>query len=376
MQQVKFHPLDRVNSPYADAIKQAALRVIDSGRYIGGGEVEAFENELAAFCGTSHAVGVSNGLDALRLIFLAYMEMGRLSPGDEVITSSNNYIAGLLAATSVGLRPVLVEPDPTTMNLNPDLIEAAVTPRTRVIMPVHLYGRVSVLPQELKERFIIVEDNAQAIGASLNGVRTGAMGHAAAFSFYPTKNVGALGDAGAVTTSDPLLAQTVRSLRNYGSLRQYDNIHRGLNCRLDPMQAAILRVKLPYADRENAMRRDNAAHYDRLIDNPLVAKPQMPADPLSHVWHQYVVRIGQGKRDSFRAFLADRGIETAVHYPTPPHRQPCYSEMASLRLPIADMLCSQVVSLPISPALTPEELKTVAHAVNDFTDPLLHSLRR
>lgn len=366
MRQVKFHPLLDANAPYIGRMKQAAMRVIDSGRYIGGEEVEAFERELARYVGTSHAVGVSNGLDALRLIFMGYIELGQLKPGDEIITSSNNYIAGILAATSVGLRPVLVEPDPTTMNLDPRRIEAAVTTRTRAIMPVHLYGRVSELPQSLSQQFLIVEDNAQAIGASLRDVHTGALGHAAAFSFYPTKNVGALGDAGAVTTSDPRLAEAITALRNYGSLRQYHNIYRGGNCRLDPIQAAMLRVKLPHIDRENAMRRANATAYDKGIVNPLIARPQMPADPREHVWHQYVVRIPGGRRDDFRKHMLSQGIETAVHYPTPVHRQPCYASMAALHLPIADRLCAEVVSLPISPALKSDERDTVIQAVNSY----------
>lgn len=364
----RFLNLDAINSRFQPALDQAALRVVHSGRYIGGPEVEAFERELAAATGVDHAVGVSNGLDAIRLIFRAWMDLGRLHPGDEVITSSNNYIAGILAATDCGLRPIFVEPDPATFNLDPTRIEAAITPRTRAIMPVHLYGRVSVLPDSLRERFLIVEDCAQAIGASLGGRRVGSLGHAGAFSFYPSKNIGALGDAGAVTTNDAALAQQIRALRNYGSLQTYVNRTRGLNCRLDPLQAAMLRVKLPFTDRENSLRRANAMAYDRLISNPNVIKPSIPDDPAEHVWHQYVVRIRAGRRDHFRDFLANHDVETAVHYPKPAHLQPCYAaDYGHLRLPIAFTLCNQVVSLPIGPDTSETDVAQIAEIINRFS---------
>ena len=350
------------NEPYLNDLEEAAIRVIRSGRYIGGDEVSSLEAELAAYIGAKHCVGVSNGLDAIRLIFRAYIELGKLHEGDEVITSSNNYIAGILAATDCGLRPVFVEPDPATFNLDPTRVEAAVTERTRAIMPVDLYGRTSCLPKELTQRFIVVEDVAQAIGAR----GAGRTGHAAAFSFYPTKNLGALGDAGAVTTDNAELAEAVRALRNYGSLRQYENIYKGLNCRLDPIQAAFLRVKLPYVDEENAMRREKAAVYNQEIKNPLITVPQIPSDPAQHVWHQYVVRVADGRRDEFRTFLADRGVGTGIHYPTPIHRQPCYREYASLDLPIADRLCAEVVSLPISRATSVSDVMEISRIINQF----------
>lgn len=357
-----FQDLRADNSAYAADLEAAALRVVRSGRYIGGDEVLRLEKELAAYVGAKHCVGVSNGLDAIRLIFRAYMDLGRLRPGDEVITSSNNYIAGILAATDCGLRPVFVEPDERTFNLDPAKIEAAVTERTRAVMPVHLYGRTSHLPDWIRERFLVVEDVAQAIGAK----DTGHVGHAAAFSFYPTKNVGALGDAGAVTTDDADLAEAVRALRNYGSLKQYVNIFRGLNCRMDPIQAAFLTAKLPGVDVENGLRRQKAAIYDREIQNPLVIKPEMPADSAEHVWHQYVLRVPGGRRDEFRAFLADKGVETAVHYPTPVHRQPCYREFADLSLPIADRLCSEVVSLPVSRVTSLADASEISLIINSF----------
>ena len=350
------------NAPYLDELEQAALRVIRSGRYIGGEEVGTFEAELAACVGVKHCVGVSNGLDAIRLIFRAYIELGKLREGDEVITASNNYIAGILAATDCGLRPVFVEPDPTTLNLDPARVAASVSGRTRAIMPVDLYGRVCAVPDEFKRDFIIVEDACQSIGAR-NAGRTG---HAAAFSFYPTKNVGAIGDAGAVTTDDAELAEVVRALRNYGSLKQYENIYKGLNCRLDPIQAAFLRVKLPHIDEENAMRREKAAIYDQEINNPLIALPQMPSEPTEHVWHQYIIRVAGGRRDEFRAFLADRGVGTGIHYPTPIHRQPCYREYASSEFPIAERLCAEVVSLPISRATSPDDVREISRIINQF----------
>ncbi|MDE7110488.1 MAG: DegT/DnrJ/EryC1/StrS family aminotransferase [Muribaculaceae bacterium] len=358
-----FLDLRADNEPYLDALEAAAVRVVRSGRYIGGEEVSSFEAELAAYVGADHCVGVSNGLDAIRLIFRAHIELGRLREGDEVITSSNNYIAGVLAVTACGLRPVFVEPDPATFNLDPARIEAAVTERTRAIMPVDLYGRTSLLPEEFRQRFIVVEDVAQAIGAR----GAGQTGHAAAFSFYPTKNLGAIGDAGAVTTNDAEIAEAIRALRNYGSLKQYDNIYQGLNCRLDPIQAAFLRVKLPLTDAENALRRKKAAIYDREICNQRVIKPQMPAEQTEHVWHQYVLRIPEGRRDEFRAFMSANGVGTGIHYPTPVHRQPCYSEFSSIELPIADRLCDEVVSLPISRATSIEAVSEISRIINQFS---------
>lgn len=345
-----FLDLREVNDPLMPALLEAAARVITSGRYVGGEEVEAFERGLAADTGVDHAVGVSNGLDALRLIFMAYIELGRLRPGDEVIVPSNTYIASVLAVTGCGLRPVFVEPRIDTLNLDPARIEAALTPRTRAILPVHLYGRALRLPRELKERFIIVEDNAQAIGARLDGVRTGALGHAAAFSFYPTKNIGALGDAGAVTTSDPDLAAAVRALSNYGTDRRYHNLYAGFNCRLDPLQAALLRVKLARLDEESERRRALARVYDAEIANPRVIKPLIPANEAEHVWHQYCLLVADGSRERLRGRLLEAGVATDVLYPCPPHRQPCYSAAyGHLSLPLADRVAAQVMSLPMGP---------------------------
>ena len=368
-----FLDLGRVNEPFLPAIRRAVERVLADGRYIGGNEVEAFERELAAFTGTRHAVGTSNGLDAIRLILRAYMEMGRLKAGDEVIVPSNTFIASVLPVTDCGLTPRFAEPDPSTHNLDPEAVEAAIGPRTRAVITVHLYGRISyserLAETAKKHGLLLIEDSAQAIGA-ISAVagpggsrRAGALGDAAAFSFYPTKNTGALGDAGAVTTDDDELARTVRMLRNYGSERSYHHEMSGLNCRLDSIQAAILREKLPMTDAENAARRATAAVYGSEIRNSHVI---LPADTGSDcVWHQYVVRVAD--RDGFRRFLLDRGVETSVHYPVPPHRQPCYKDYAGRALPVADRLASEVVSLPIAPRCTgTDDAREIAEIINSY----------
>ncbi|MDE7375715.1 MAG: DegT/DnrJ/EryC1/StrS family aminotransferase, partial [Muribaculaceae bacterium] len=372
------------NAPYAQALKEAAARVIDSGYYIGGPEVEAVEADIAKITQTSHAIGVSNGLDGLRLILRAWLEMGRLAPGDEVIVPADTYIASVLAITDNGLRPVFVDADLDTYNINVGLIERAITPRTRAIMVVHLYGRACWSPAladiAKRHELLIIEDNAQAIGAralcpGLYGTRaTGGLGHAGAFSFYPTKNIGALGDAGAVTTNDAELAAVVRSLRNYGTDRPYHNVYAGLNCRLDPIQAAMLRVKLPHVDEENARRRLLAETYDREITNPLVVKPALPQSESgapedaarSHVWHQYVVRVAD--RDAFRKYLLDKGVETGVHYPVMPSRQSCYSQYAHIPLPAAEQIAREVVSLPIGRSTSADDARAIARIINGYSN--------
>lgn len=361
-----FCRLIDANRPYMAQIEEAMRRVARSGYYVGGNEVEAFERMLAADTGTRHAVGVSNGLDALRLILRAYIEMGVMAPGDEVIVPADTYVASLLAVSDSGLRPVPVEPSLETLNIDTSLIEAAVTERTRAIMTVHLYGRTAyddaMARTARRHGLKIIEDNAQAIGARhTDGQRTGALGDAAAFSFYPTKNIGALGDAGAVTTDDDQLAATVRALRNYGSDRQYHNIYQGLNCRLDPLQAAVLAVKLPHVDEENVYRASLAAVYEAEIRHPDVVKPLYASDG-SMVWHQYVVRVP--RRDEFRRLLLEAGVETAVHYPQAPHRQPCYASLSGLSLPVADTVASTVVSLPVTRTTTPADARTIASIIN------------
>ena len=367
MKRYKFLDLGEVNAPMIDEIAMAVDRVVRGGYYIGGPEVAAFEAELSSAVGTDHAVAVSNGLDALRLILRAYIEEGFAKPGDEVIVPSNTYIATILAVIDNGLVPVMVEPRLDTLNIDSARIEEAVGARTRVILTVHLYGRTAY-DKEMqciadKYGLRIVEDNAQAIGARAEDGRfTGALGHAAAFSFYPTKNRGALGDAGAVTTSDSALAARVRALANYGSDRTYHNIYKGLNCRHDPIQAAALRVKLPHLEEETVRRQKIAGIYDNNIVNPAVVKPLWGDDDM--VWHQYVVRVAD--RDGFRHFLADRGVETAVHYPTAPHHQPCMAEFGHMSLPIAEQIAREVVSLPISACTSPTDASEISYIINQY----------
>lgn len=366
-----FLRLADVNAPFRDEMAEAMLRVLDSGYYVGGPELERFEQMLASQTEAPFAVGCTNGLDALRLIFRAYMELGCLKPGDEVIVPANTYIASILAVTDNGLTPVFVEPSDSTLNIDTSLIKSAITPKTKAILTVHLYGRAAwdeaLVSAAKRHNLIVVEDNAQAIGAraltpGLFGTHvTGGLGHAGAFSFYPTKNIGALGDAGAVVTHDADLARAVRAIRNYGSDRQYHNIFRGLNCRLDPMKAAVLAVKLPHTDAENRLRRERAARYNRLIANPLVQKP-LWTDGDECVWHQYVVRTS--RRDAFRAYLAENGVETAVHYAVPPHLQPCYSEYARLQLPVTCAIADTVVSLPITRTTPLEDIPAICDIIN------------
>lgn len=363
-----FLELSTINAPYMTAINEAVRRVVNSGYYIGGPEVEAFERELASMTGTARAVGVSNGLDALRLIFRGYIETGFMKPGDEVIVPADTYIASVLAVTDMGLMPVFVEPRLDTYNLDSSLIERAVTDRTRAILTVHLYGRVSydeTMAAVAKAHGLkIVEDNAQSIGAKYCGRRmTGALGDAAAFSFYPTKNIGAMGDAGAVTTDDTELADVIGALRNYGTDRRYHNLYAGYNCRLDPLQATILRVKLPTAVAIGEARDRLARIYNEQITNPAVAKP-LPSCDGDCVWHQYVVRVAD--RDSFRGYLSSCGVATDVNYPTPPHLQPCYGRFAHLHLPVAEKIAREVVSLPISQCTSEADAAEIAKIINSY----------
>lgn len=376
-----FFDLGKLNEPMRAEIEEAALRVIRSGRYIGGKECDEFESRLAAATGTPYAVGVSNGLDALRLILRSYILMGRLHEGDEVLVPANTYIATILAVSDAGLTPVLVDIDPHTLNIDPLLAARCVTPRTRALLTVHLYGRIAWSEQlkrlALDHDLIVIEDNAQAIGAraSASGLfsthTAGSLGHAAAFSFYPTKNTGALGDAGAITTHDSTLAATARALANYGSDRRYHNLYAGFNCRLDPMQAAILNVKLAHTDEQNSLRRANAQIYSEAITNRRIILPEHPADPLEHVWHQYVVRVTHGRRDLFQALLASEGVATDIHYPVPAHLQPCYNTPDSpLRMPLpvphTEHIASELLSLPISPATSPSEIREIANIINQI----------
>lgn len=369
-----FLDLKTLNEPLMAELEEAARRVIRSGRYIGGEEIDAFNAELASLLDAPFAIGVSNGLDALRLIIRAYIELGRLAPGDEIIVPANTYIASILAITDNGLTPVLVDPDPVTMNLSAAGIKAALSDLTRAVMPVHLYGRVA-WDDEMRRLvndhdLIVIEDSAQAIGAVaetpglFSSRHAGAIGHAGALSFYPTKNIGALGDAGAVITHDEQLAKTVNALANYGSVSRYNNIYRGLNCRMDPIQAAMLRVKLHHIDVENSSRRQRAKLYSTLINNPAVISPEIPGFADEHVWHQYVIRVPAESRDAFRESLANNGVGTDIHYAVPPHRQPCYRNLSHGPLPVTEMLADSIVSLPITTATPLEHIRHIADIIN------------
>ena len=373
MKQYPFLDLALANGPYMDELKAAACEVIERGRYLHSTQTEQFEEEIAALCEARHCVSVSNGLDALRLILRAYKEMGIMRDGDEVIVPANTYVASVLAISDNGLVPVLCDPREDTMNLDSSLLESLITPRTRAIMPVHLYGTPcwdTALMQAARDHGLrIIEDNAQAIGAKsniagLNGTFiTGGLGDAAGISFYPTKNLGALGDGGAVVTNDDALATTVRALANYGSDRRYHNIYPGYNCRLDEIQAAMLRVKLRYLEKENETRAAVAQAYHDAIDNPRVKAPVI-FEELKQIWHQFVVRVEN--RDAFRAHLADNGVGTDIHYATPPHWQPCYHQLAHGPLPVTERLAGEVVSLPIAHPITPDDASAIAIIINRF----------
>lgn len=368
-----FLRLSDVNAPYRDAMVEAMTRVVDSGYYVGGPEVERFERMLADMEHAPYALGVTNGLDALRLILKGYIALGRLSPGDKVMVPANTYVASVLAISDSGLVPVLCEPDPETLNLDTARLDEYYTPEVKAIMPVHLYGRVcwdnSLVEFVRRRNLIVVEDNAQAIGAvaDTDGLftsrHTGALGHAGAFSFYPTKNIGALGDAGAVVTNDPDLAAAVRALANYGSDRRYHNIYKGYNCRLDPVKAAQLAVKLPHTDEENDLRRRRALIYENTITNPRIRRPAFVADS-RHVWHQYVIRCQE--RDDLRDWLTANGVGTDIHYAVPPHRQPCYAEYAGLLLPVTDAIAGTVLSLPVSRTTSESDAREIAAIVNGW----------
>lgn len=377
MKQYPFLDLRAVVEPYADELREAALRVIDSGRYVGGPEVEALESQLAGLLKAPYVVGVSNGLDALRLTLRAWVELGRLKPGDEVIVPANTYIATILAVTDAGLTPVPVEPSIETMNLDTSLLEAALTPRTRAVMPVHLYGNVvwdSALVDFVRHHdLLVLEDNAQAIGGRalapglFGSDMAGALGHAGALSFYPTKNIGALGDAGAVVTHDAELARTVRALANYGSDRRYHNIMAGFNCRLDPMQAALIGVRLKHIKEENADRFARALAYTRELNNPVVIAPGVSREVVDQVWHQYVVRVTGGRRDTLAEELRKRDVATDIHYAVPPHRQPCYATTLGRKsYPVTEQLASEVLSLPIARGTEVKDAADIARIINEI----------
>jgi len=361
---IPFVDLTRQHQVISKELESAMKGVLDSGCFVQGLQLEAFEQEFAAYCEVAHCVGVGNGLDALALLLRAY----GIGPGDEVIVPTNTFIATWLAVTAVGATIVPVEPDERAHNLSPALIEAHITPRTRCVMPVHLYGQPAAMDpiMALADRhgLVVIEDNAQAQGALYKGRPTGSLGHAAATSFYPGKNLGALGDGGAVVTSDPAIAGRVRMLRNYGSEKKYDHQALGCNSRLDEIQAAVLRVKLRQLGEWNKERRAIAARYDYLLGGLHVIRPSVP-ESVTPVWHLYVIRSEH--RDALQAHLRDQGIQTIIHYPVPPHQQACYaSQMPGNSYPLTECLCSEVLSLPMYPGLTEAEQHRVALSIASF----------
>ncbi len=365
---VSFLDLKQVNGRYRDELVAAATRVIDVGWYVHGREHEAFEREFSEWHGDGTTIGVANGLDALTLVLRAWKLQGVFETGDEVLVPANTYIASILSITENGLKPVLVEPEEQSFNLDPARLEAARTSRTKAVMAVHLYGQAADLPAITRfagdHGLKLIEDCAQAHGAMVAGRKVGLWGDAAGFSFYPGKNLGALGDGGAVLTRDPELANTLRALRNYGSHVKYKNLYQGPNSRLDEMQAAMLRVKLRHLDAENGRRREIAARYRKEIRNARVRLPAAIAGEAAHVWHLFVVRVES--RDAFIRHLSAAGIQAMVHYPIPPHRQECYPELHSLSFPITEAIHREVVSLPMSPVMSDAEVTAVIDAVCAF----------
>lgn len=364
---IDFLNLQKSNARYNNELIEAAVRVIESGWYISGSELNAFENNFAKYCKVKHAIGVANGLDALTLTLKAWQELGKLKRNDEVLVPANTYIASILAISEAGLKPVLVEPNEFSYNLSVDNIRAKITANTRVILPVHLYGLISPMDEIMnfarENNLLVLEDSAQSHGASINGKKAGSWGDAAGFSFYPGKNLGALGDAGAVTTNDTDLADTVRYLRNYGSKIKYKHEFKGVNSRLDEIQAAFLNVKLNYLDDDIRIRRNIANRYLNEIKNELIVLPTISSEE-NHVWHLFVIRIKD--RYSLQHYLTKHNIQTVIHYPTPPHRQLAYKEFKDLCFPLSEELHREVISIPMDPTLTEEQVSYVINVLNKF----------
>lgn len=364
---IPFLSLKDITSLYGNEIHEAISRVVDSGWYLQGEAVRNFEEEYAHFIGTQHCVSCANGLDALTLMLRAYIELGRLRKGDEVIVPANTYIATILAITENNLTPILVEPNYETLQINPSLIKAKITERTRAIMLVHLYGRLAYTEEIAtlckKNDLLLFEDNAQAHGCRYNDKRTGSLGDCAAHSFYPGKNLGALGDAGAVTTNDAMVAEIIRSLGNYGSSRKYVFPYQGRNSRMDEIQATILSVKLRHLDRDNALRQRIAADYYENINNPNIVLPQR-TDNLQNVYHLFPILCEH--RDNLQQYLQKAGIQTVIHYPIPPHKQACYKDWNTMQLPITERIAQEELSLPISPTMTTEQVAYVIKVINNY----------
>ena len=368
---IPFLNLKAINAEHKTELIEACERVIDSGWFIAGDELQSFESEFAEFCGAKHCVGVGNGLDALSLTLAAWKELGKIKDGDEVIVPSNTYIASILAITQNNLVPVLVEPSQTTYNLDPMKIKRRITSKTKVIMVVHLYGRIAEMPEIMKiseeHELLVLEDSAQAHGASIQSRKVGSWGHASGFSFYPGKNLGALGDAGAITTNSKELADTVRALGNYGSHKKYENNFRGFNSRLDEIQAAILRVKLRHLPQSNLRRQKIALTYLQGLDNRHIGLPDC-ASPEEHVFHLFVVTCEH--RDLLSRHLQNKGVGVLIHYPIPPYSQQCYLDLGldPLNFPVTEKIRKTILSLPMDPSLSEESLSEVIQITNQF-DP-------
>lgn len=364
---IKYFDLQRISESFEPELSETVVRVTRSGWYLQGEETRAFEEAFAGYCGTRYCIGVGNGLDALTLIFMAYRELGEMQPGDEVIVPANTYIASILSVVRAGLKPVFCEPSFDSCNIAPEAIETLINFRTKAILPVHLYGRCAdmqpILNIAASYRLKVVEDAAQSHGAVYHGKRTGNLGDAAGFSFYPAKNLGALGDGGAVTTNDQQLAAMIRSIANYGSSAKYVHLCKGINSRLDELQAAVLRLKLARLDVDNERRRNIACRYLDGIKNPLLTLPSVD-DWKQHVFH--IFPVFSSCRDRLQAFLAAEGIQAQIHYPIPPHKQEAFIEYSSLSLPVTERIHREELSLPMSPLMTDEEVDTVIAALNRF----------
>ncbi|AWH89663.1 DegT/DnrJ/EryC1/StrS family aminotransferase [Limnobaculum parvum] len=367
MNNIIFLDLKKINSQYEYELKEACSRVIDSGWYIMGKELTEFEAEFASYCNTKHCIGVANGLDALILVLRAWKELGLLNDGDEVIVPANTYIASILAISENGLKPVLCEPNIDTYNLDAQGIKKCITSKTKAILPVHIYGTISPMDEICQlakdHNLLILEDCAQSHGAEIAGVKAGAWGDASGFSFYPGKNLGALGDAGAITTNDDKLADILVALRNYGSHKKYENLYQGVNSRLDEIQAAMLRVKIKYLADETILRQKIAEYYLSKINNPLVTLPNYQ-ERNRHVWHLFVLRCKE--RSRLQSYLSENGIQTLIHYPIPPHKQKAYQEFNDYVLPLTEQIHREILSIPISPVMETAEIDCVVNIINNF----------
>ncbi len=371
---IKFLDLKKINDSFEPELSLAIKRVLDSGWYLLGNEVKEFESEYSAFLGVKHCIGVANGLDALRLILRAYIEKGEMKEGDEIIVPANTYIATILAITENRLIPVLVEPDPATYNIDPYRIEEKISERTKAVLIVHLYGQnamnrgIDLIVKKYGLR--LIEDNAQAHGCYYDGKRTGSLGHAAGHSFYPGKNLGALGDAGAVTTDDDELASVIRTIANYGSKVKYHCLYKGLNSRLDEIQAAVLRVKLKRLDTDNQIRKGIAGFYIKNIKGNGIVLPFSSYENYigdrgnDHVWHLFIIR--HHDRDLLQKYLEDNQIQTLIHYPVPPHKQKAYQEWNNLSFPVTEKIHNEVLTLPLSPVMSSDEAEKIVNTLNSF----------